>query len=233
MTATLTDRSDTTIHQHQHQPPPPHRRRRRMLFAVTGLAVAGLLAGLGTVMKSNADFSASYVTRQLSQEKITFKPVAGLTDQERQAPCVVANAGRQLTTGKQAECFANEYIGLHIKNIGQGQTYAELGDQEFALQDQVTAAQAAGDPALAGLQKELAGLRGQRDTLFKAEMLRGTLLTSFGFSTLGEKGGQAATAAYAGAALGALLSVAGLAWAVLTSRSSQRPVRRARGIRRR
>ena len=77
----------------------------------------------------------------------------------------------------------------------------------------MTAAQAAGDPALAGLQKELGALKGQREALFKAEMLRGTLLTSFGFSTLGEKGGQAATAAYAGAALVALLSVVGLVWA--------------------
>ncbi len=223
MTATFTDRNDTRLARPQPQPQPePARptgiRRRRIVFAVSGLVAAGLLLGLATVMKSNADFSDTYVTSQLSQEKIMFKPVDALTPQERESACVVANAGKQLTTGKQAECFANEYIGLHIKNIGRGKTYAELGDQEFALQAQVTAAQAAGDPALAGLQKELAGLKGQRDTLFKAEMLRGTLLTSFGFSTLGEKGGQAATAAYAGAALVALLSVAGLAWAV-TSRT--------------
>ena len=51
-------------------------------------------------------------------------------------------------------------------------------------------------------------------------MLRGTLLTSFGFSTLGEKGAQAATAAYAGAALVALLSVVGLVWAFSTPRTS-------------
>ena len=121
--------------------------------------VAGLLLGLATVMKSNADFSENYVTSQLSQEKIMFKPVDALTPQERQSSCVVANAGRQLTTGKQAECFANEYIGLHVKQIGQGKTYAELGDQEFALQARVTAGQTAGDPALAGLQKELAPSR--------------------------------------------------------------------------
>jgi hypothetical protein len=217
MTATLTDYTETTQVERQSRPAP---RRPRMVLGISGLAVAALLLGLGTVMKSNADFSDRYVTRQLSQEKITFKPVAALTAQERQARCVVANAGRQLTTGRQAECFANEYIGLHVKNIGQGKTYAELGDQEFALQDRVTAAQAAGDPALAGLQKELAGLRGQRDTLFKAEMLRGTLLTSFGFATLGEKAAQAATAAYAGAALVALLSMATVIWAAGTRRTS-------------
>jgi hypothetical protein len=41
-------------------------------------------------------------------------------------------------------------------------------------------------------------------------MLRGALLTSFGFSTLGEKAGQAATVAYSGAGIVALLSIAGL-----------------------
>ncbi len=216
MTATLTANdnlrlTETDSETYTYRPPSP--RRRRILAGISGLMVAGLLLGLGTVMKSNADFSESYVTRQLSQERILFKPVDALTPQERQSACVVANAGTQLTTGRQAECFANDYIGLHIKNIGQGKTYAELGDQEFALQARVTAAQAAGDPALAGLQKELGALKGQREALFKAEMLRGTLLTSFGFSTLGEKGGQAATAAYAGAALVALLSVVGLVWA--------------------
>ena len=217
MTATLTADHETRFVETYR---PPSRRRRRIPSGIGGLVVAGLLLGLGTVMKSNADFSESYVTRQLSQERINFKPVDALTPQERESACVVANAGKQLTTGKQAECFANDYIGLHIKNIGKGKTYAELGEQEFALQAQVTAAQAAGDPALAGLQKELAGLKGQRDTLFKAEMLRGTLLTSFGFSTLGEKGGQAATAAYAGAALVALLSVVGLVWAFATPKAS-------------
>jgi len=45
--------------------------------------------------------------------------------------------------------------------------------------------------------------------VFKAEMLRGTLLTSFGFSSLGEKAAQAATVAYGGAGLMALASLVG------------------------
>lgn len=217
MTATRTDNHDLRLTE-TYRPPSP--RRRRILAAVSGLMAAGLLLGLASVMKSNADFAESYVTSQLSQERIMFKPVDALTPQERESECVVANAGRQLTTGKQAECFANDYIGLHIEQIGKGKTYAELGVEEFALQARVTAAQAAGDPALADLQKELGALKGQREALFKADMIRGTLLTSFGFSTLGEKGAQAATAAYAGAALVALLSVVGLVWAFSTPKSS-------------
>ncbi len=196
------------------------RRPRRILLWISlgALAVAGLLGAMGMVMASNANFSENYVTDQLTQQRITFKPVAALTDAERQAPCVVANAGQALTTGKQAECFANDYLGLHVKQIGKGQTYAEIGEVQLDLQAKLAAAQASGDPALADLQKQLGAVTGQREAVFKAEMLRGTLLTSFGFSTLGEKGAQAATAAYAGAGAMALLAMVGFVWATVGGR---------------
>ncbi len=68
-------------------------------------------------------------------------------------------------------------------------TYAELGAPQTALRAQVAAAQAANDPALADLQKQLTTVTAQRETLFKGETLRGLLLTSFGFSVFGVKGG--------------------------------------------
>ena len=58
----------------------------------------------------------------------------------------------------------------------------------------------------------------QRESLFKGETLRGLLLTSFGFSVFGVKGGQVATVAYGAAALLALLSLAGFAHALRTSK---------------
>ena len=60
--------------------------------------------------------------------------------------------------------------------------------------------------------------------MFEAETLRGILLTSFGFSTLGEKAGEAATAAYAGAGLMATLSIGGLVYAYRTPRARTVPV---------
>ena len=32
-------------------------------------------------------------------------------EQERRVPCLVANAGRPLTTGRQAQCYADHFIG--------------------------------------------------------------------------------------------------------------------------
>lgn len=194
---------------------PDPKRRRRIQASLVGLGVAGLLGVLGTVMMSNANFSDHYVSDQLAKQRITFKEVGALTDRERQSPCVVSNAGRPLTTAKQAECFANEYIAVHIQNIGRGRTYAELEDVKTGLTGDIAAAQASGDASLPKLQKDLADLNGQREALFKAEMLRGVLLTSFGFGTLGEKAGEAATVAYAAAGGIALLSVVGLAYASL------------------
>ncbi len=101
---------------------------------------------MGIVMSSNASFSDSYVTDQLTQQKITFKAAASLTDEEKASPCLVKFAGQPLTTGKQAECYANEFIGLHVKTSAGGRTYAELGDVQSSLRTQVAAAQTANDP---------------------------------------------------------------------------------------
>ena len=195
-------------------------RRRGSRWSIAGVALAGGLMVLGSQMMANANFSERYVTDQLARQKITFKAAGALTDEERKHDCVVANAGKPLLTGKQAECYANEFIGTHAVAIGKGRTYAQLEDVRTGLLAQITAAQASGDPDLAKLQKDLGDLTGQREALFKAEMLRGALLTSFGFSTLGEKAGQAATVAYAGAGAVALLSLAGL---VRTRRTAVEP----------
>ena len=192
------------------------RRTLDVLFSAGGIALAGLLLVLSLVMTSNANFAKSYVKDQLSQQNITFKPAAALTDEEKQSACVVKYAGQPLTTGKQAECYANDFIGLHVKSAADGKTYAELGVPQSALKEKVAAAQTANDPALPGLQKQLTDITAQRETLFKGETLRGLLLTSFGFSVFGVKGAQVATVAYLVAALLALLSIAGFVHALKT-----------------
>ena len=194
------------------------RRTLDVLFSAGGLALSGLLLVLAMVMTSNANFAEGYVKDQLSQQKITFKSLDTLTDEEKQSACVVQYAGQQLVTGKQAECYANDFIGLHVKATAEGMTYSELGVPQSALRTQIAAAQASNDPALADLQKQLTTVTGQRETLFKGETLKGLLLTSYGFSVFGVKGAQVATVAYLGAALLALLSIAGFAHALRTSK---------------
>lgn len=195
------------------------RRTLDILFSIGGVGLAALLLIIGVVMSGNANFSKKYVTDQLKAQKITFKTADTLTEEEMQAPCLVKFAGQAMTTGKQAECYANSFIGLHVATSGKGRTYAEIGDDQTVLRAQVAAAQKAGDPGLADLQKQLADLTTTRETVFKGETLRGILLTSFGFSELGNKAQQAANVIYLGVVLLAALSLAGLVHAFVTPRS--------------
>ena len=193
------------------------RRTLDLLFSIGGVGLAGLLLVIGVVMSSNADFSKQYVTDQLAQQKITFKAAEALTAEEKQAPCLVAYAGQPLLTGKQAECYANEFIGLHVKTSGKGRTYAEIGDDQTALRAQIAAAGGAANAP--DLQKQLTDLTATRETVFKGETLRGVLLTSYGFSELGNKADQAATVIFLGVILLTALSIAGFAHALVTPKS--------------
>lgn len=195
------------------------RRTLDILFSAGGMMLAMLLLIMGIVLTANANFAKTYVRDQLAAQQITFKAADTLTDEERQAPCLISNAGKALTTGKQAECYANEFIGLHVKTATQNRTYAQLGVPQSALRAQVADAKAKNAPNVADLEKQLADITATRETAFKGETLRGLLLTSFGFSEFGRKGSQAATAAFAAAALLALLSAAGFVHAFRTPAS--------------
>jgi hypothetical protein len=195
------------------------RRTLDFLFSAGGLAMAALLLVLGLVMTSNANFAKHYVKDQLSEQNISFKTADTLTAEEAASPCLVKYAGQPLTTGKQAECYANDFIGLHVKAVADGKTYADMGVPQSALKAQIAAATKANDPALKDLQDQLTVVTAQRETLFKGETLRGLLLTSFGFSVFGVKGEQVATVAYIVAGLLALLSLAGFVHALRTPKN--------------
>lgn len=194
------------------------RRTLDILFSVGGVGLAALLLVLGAVMTSNANFAKNYVRDQLSQQKITFTAADKLTDEEKQSSCLVKYAGQNLSTGKQAECYANDYIGLHVKSVANanGMTYAELGTPLNAAKADLSAAQKANAANVPDLQKKVTDLTAARETLFKGETLRGLLLTSYGFSVFGVKGEEVATVAYIVAGLLFLLSVAGLVHAFRT-----------------
>jgi hypothetical protein len=96
-----------------------------------------------------------------------------------------------------------------------GQTYATLGTVRTALAADQKALTDKGDTAgAAARQKDVDAVAALRTTEQTGETLRGLLLTSFGFSTLGDKAGTIATIMYIIAGLLAVLSIAGFvhAW---------------------
>ena len=134
---------------------------------------AGLLIALVLIFVSGAAFYAhqfihSQVTNQLSSQKIFF-PQAGssqLVDLSATDQTAVAKyAGQQLTTGAQAQTFADHYIAAHLSKISGGQTYAELSSAAMAKPNDTKLAKTV-------------------DTVFRGETLRGMLLNAYAFDTM-------------------------------------------------
>ena len=124
---------------------------RKAAFGVAiGLGVlASSFAVLGLVLNNQANFSKRYVHDQLAEKQITFTPVENLLPNQKTVPCLVENAGKQLVSGKQAECYAKYQIGLDLALIDNGKTYFEDHYAAYLLRVKAQQALAAApnDPA--------------------------------------------------------------------------------------
>lgn len=161
----------------------------------------------GALLLWGANFSNDYVYDELSSQQIFFPPEEALREEGRDD--LVEFAGEQVTAGKQAEAYAS-YIGGHLENIADGKTYSQIEDR--AAREAVTAAEEAGAPEaeIEELRAEANRLTSQRDQLFKGETLRGLLLSSYAWSTIGQIAGLAAWVAFIGAVVMAALVIAGI-----------------------
>ena len=130
------------------------RRTLDIIFAGGGIVVAVLLLVLGLVVGGQAAFADSYVATELGAQKITFATADKLTDAEKNwqpgSTCLVTYAGKDMTTGPQAECYAKYYIREHMHASAEsagfpGATYATLGSIRTDLSNQITAAKNAGN----------------------------------------------------------------------------------------
>jgi hypothetical protein len=191
-----------------------------LVFSIGGLVLAALLLVLGLVLQNQADFAKDYVYNQLSEQRIVFTPVSGLAPEEKKAECLIDNAGKQLESGKQAECYANEYIALHLSEVNGGKTYAETSGASRAAAEKAKAATASGAPNAAALDAQAKELDGKTQTLFRGETLRGLLLTSYGFSIFGDRAQAAAIVCFVVAFVLFLASIAGFVHAFTTSKDT-------------
>jgi len=184
--------------------------RRRTIDKVligSGVAVAVVFAAAGGLLTWGSNFAEDYVHDELSSQHVVFPDADSLREDGRAD--LVKYAEEPVTTGTQAEAYAS-LIGTHMEGIADGQTYAEIDDRGAA--QAVTDAQNAGasQEEIARLQATANQLKGQRDTLFKGETLRGLLLTSFAWATVGTVAGYAAWVAFAGAIVMIALVIAGI-----------------------
>jgi hypothetical protein len=212
------------------------RRTLDLLFSMGGVVLALLLVILALVMSDRADFSKDYVSRELSAQDIQFSTRDKMDPREvafsrERTGCYLDYAGQFVTTGKQAECYANEVIGGHMTWLAtrlgmtqiadlDGKSFRELGLEQTDVKAKIATAQQNGDTAtVTQLNKRLTDVNTLRDKTFQGDMLRGSLLTTYGFSELGRTADQVETVAWWVAAVLLLLALAGFVHALLTPRN--------------
>jgi hypothetical protein len=168
--------------------------RRRTLDALLttgGLVLAAVLLVAGGLLTWGYTFVNNQVHDQLAAQKITM-PSGEAIAEPAIKPYLSKYAGQPLTTGAQAEAYANHFIAVHLQGIGAGKTYSQLS------------AQAQANPT----DQKLAG---QVATVFKGETLRGLLLNAYAFWKMGQIALYAAIASFIGAAAMLVLSLLGFA----------------------
>ncbi len=148
--------------------------RRRVFVLQVGLI--GILAFVSGFAFWASGFATGQVHDNLAAQQIYF-PAAGspaITSlPAADAAAMTVYAGQQMTTGAQAETYADHFIAVHLREIAGGKTYSQVS----------TLAQAAPtDTKLAA----------QVQTLFRGETLRGLLLNSYGWSQIGTYASYAA-----------------------------------------
>jgi hypothetical protein len=116
-------------------------------------------------------FVNGMVQDQLVAQKISFPGAdqvkAGGALDPAVYPAEIRNyAGQPVDSGDKARVYANDYIGIHLAKVANGQTYSQVS---AAAQANPT------DTKLAA----------QVNTLFKGETLRGLLLYAWGWSQVG------------------------------------------------
>ena len=164
------------------------------LAAMAGLVLAVVLAIGGGLLLWGHSVVSTDVHNQLAAQKIVF-PAAGSPEIKAlpaaDATAMTAYAGQMMTTGAQAQAYADHFIGVHLGEIGGGKTYAQLSAAALA-------------------QPHNTKLADQVATIFKGTTLRGMLLNAYGWWQMGQIMLVSAIVAFGAAALFLILSGLGL-----------------------
>jgi hypothetical protein len=169
-----------------------------MLLSAGGLVVVVVLIVAGSLLTWGTHYINSNVHNQLAAQQIYFPPStafahakAGTEITPSMIPSVSQYAGQQLTTGAQAEAYADGFIAVHLSEMPYGGVYAKASAAALA------------DPKNTAIAGEVA-------TIFKGTTLRGLLLEAYGFGQMGQIAGDAALASFLLAGVMLVLSGFGL-----------------------
>jgi hypothetical protein len=155
-----------------------------MLLSAGGLVVVAVLIVAGSLLTWGSSFISSNVHNQLAAQQIYFPPAAAFAHAKvgteiipQMKPYLLQYAGQQMTTGAQAEAYADHFIANHLAEMPYGGVYSKASAAAIA------------HPNDAAIQGEVA-------TIFKGTTLRGLLLNAYAFGQMGSLAGDAALAAF-------------------------------------
>lgn len=162
------------------------------IFVLLGGIATLLLLVVGSLTWYGYTFATGMVTDQLTAQNIFFPEAGSPGLPADKYPTLQQYGGQQVVDGVMAKAYADEYIGSHLKDIANGQTYSEVSNASRQ------------DPTNVELQQ-------QKASLFQGETLRGLLLGSgYGYWTFGMIAKWVAVASYVGAALMGVLTLLGV-----------------------
>jgi hypothetical protein len=155
-----------------------------MLLSAGGMVVVAVLLVAGSLLTWGTHYINSNVHNQLAAQQIYFPPAsafahakAGTEITPGMKPYLLKYAGQQMTTGAQAEAYADHFIAVHLSEMPYGGVYAKASAAALANPN---------NTAIAG---EVA-------TIFKGTTLRGLLLEAYGFGQMGQIAGDGALASF-------------------------------------
>lgn len=181
------------------------------IISYIGLAMTVLLIVAGGLMTWASTFVAGQVHDQLAAQKITMPSGAALATPEMKQ-YLSQYAGQEMTTGAQAEAYADHYIQIHMNEASGGKTYAEISSEQMAMSKSA-------NPD----QTQLANLTALKNTLFQGNTLRSMLLNAYAFGTMATIMSIGAIASWIGAAVMLVLSFLGLAHSKRVAASAGAP----------
>ena len=163
------------------------------LASAGGVLLTLVLVTAGILLFWGYSYANNSVSSQLAAQKIIFPTRAEITPAE--APYLDQYAGKLMTTGAEAEAYANHYIAVHLNEITGGQTYAQLSAKAMTLTP--------GTPAYSAAQSQLT-------LVFQGTTLRGMLLNAYGWWQVGQITLLSAFASFVAAVIAAALSIMGV-----------------------
>ena len=161
--------------------------RWRIITLQTAMVV--VLAAASGFAFFEGSFVTSMIHDELVSQQIAFPgtdqiKTGGALDPAKFSTEIRDYAGQQVDNGDKARVYANDFIGVHLQGVANGQTYAQVSAAAGAASAQLST-MSKDDPGYAAQQAKVATLSGQKATLFNGEQLRSSLLNAYGWYTIG------------------------------------------------